>query len=44
MTTFSTFAMDTFAALRDSHPGKALLNVGLNMALGLGAAALGFSL
>lgn len=44
LTTFSTFAMDTFAALRDGHSGKALLNVGLNVALGLGAAALGFSL
>lgn len=44
LTTFSTFAADTFAALRDARPKKALLNTGLNLTLGLAATILGFSL
>lgn len=42
LTTFSTFSMDTFAAFRDDHPGKGLLNVVANMVLCLCGTAVGF--
>ncbi len=41
LTTFSTFAMDTFATFRDEHPAKAVLNIILNAALSLGGATAG---
>lgn len=37
-TTFSTFAYETFAMAEDAEHGRALLNIILNNALGLGAA------
>lgn len=44
LTTFSTFSMDTFAAFRDGHPVKAVLNIALNTILCLTATAAAFFL
>lgn len=41
-TTFSTFAHEGTALLRDDRPGAALAYVALSMGLGLAAAALGY--
>lgn len=43
-TTFSTFAYDTLHLTLGSEPLKAILNVSVSVALGLGAAWLGFAL
>ncbi|OOE88813.1 fluoride efflux transporter CrcB [Salinivibrio sharmensis] len=40
-TTFSTFSVDTLMLFQHGETVKALLNVGLNLALCLGAAAMG---
>lgn len=40
-TTFSSFAFETFALVRDTQSHAALLNVGLQLALGLAAVWLG---
>jgi CrcB protein len=40
-TTFSTFSVDTLLLFQQGETVKALLNVGLNLALCLGAAAMG---
>jgi CrcB protein len=40
-TTFSTLGVETLALLREGRPAAALISVGLNVALGLAAAALG---
>ena len=44
LTTFSTFGAETFQLLRDHQPRLALANLAANLALGLLAVALGFSL
>lgn len=44
LTTFSTFSMDTFTAFQEGKPGKAVINIILNMSFCLGGIALGFSL
>jgi CrcB protein len=41
LTTFSTFGMDTVSRLQQGEWGLALINVGSNVGLGLGAVALG---
>lgn len=41
LTTFSTFGYDTLELVRQGHMGQAVLNVATNVALGLGAVALG---
>jgi len=40
-TTFSTFSVETLALMREGRSGVALASVGLNLALGLGAAFVG---
>lgn len=40
-TTFSALSVDTLRLWGEGRPGVALLNLGLNLALGLGAAGLG---
>jgi CrcB protein len=42
-TTFSSFAYETLALTRDAEFARALLNVGAQVILGLGAAWLGFA-
>jgi len=42
-TTFSSFAYETLALTRDAEFGRALLNVGAQVVLGLGAAWLGYA-
>lgn len=44
LTTFSTFSVETLQLVEQGHRGAALANVGLNLVLGLGAAALGMAL
>jgi fluoride exporter len=41
MTTFSTFGYDTVELAREGHAAQAVWNVALNLALGMGAVALG---
>jgi len=41
-TTFSTLSWDIFSLLRTGRPGAALLNVAISIALGVGAASLGY--
>ena len=41
-TTYSAFGHQTFALLRDGQTSLALANVGLQLALGLGAVAVGY--
>lgn len=41
LTTFSTFGYDTVELVRQGHAGQAMWNVAANVALGLGAVALG---
>ena len=41
-TTFSAFGYQTLTLMRDGHTAMALANVGLQLALGLGAAAGGY--
>jgi CrcB protein len=43
-TTFSTFTWETLALAEDGYGRLALANVGLSLALGLGAAALAYGL
>lgn len=43
-TTFSSFSLQTLDLLQAGEPARAALNVGLSVALGLTAAALGFLL
>lgn len=43
-TTFSSFSLQTLDLLQTGEPGRAALNVGLSVALGLTAVALGFML
>ncbi len=43
-TTFSSFSLQTLDLLQAGEPGRAALNVGLSVALGLTAVALGFML
>lgn len=43
-TTFSTFSVETLAALRQGTPGIAAANVGASLLLGLGACWLGLEL
>lgn len=43
-TTFSTFGVETVTLLQDGAWGPALANVGLNVLVGLGCAALGMAL
>jgi CrcB protein len=40
-TTFSSFALETFALARDTQTVAALANIGLQLALGLGAVWIG---
>lgn len=42
-TTFSSFGYDTIALLRDGAPGRAALNVALQIVVGLGAVAVGYA-
>ncbi|GAB4521730.1 MAG: hypothetical protein Tsb0013_24810 [Phycisphaerales bacterium] len=42
LTTFSSFAFDTVTHAQDGRWGHALLNIALNLVLGLGAAVLGW--
>ena len=42
LTTFSTFSMETFNFLRDSHYSSAVINIVLNVGIGLCAVELGF--
>ncbi len=44
LTTFSTFAMDTFATFRDGHPTKAAFNILLNVSLSFSGTAFGLFL
>lgn len=44
LTTFSTFSLDNFRLFREGKAGKAAANIFMNLALGIGAAALGFML
>lgn len=44
LTTFSTFSLDNFRLFREGNPGKASANIFMNLALGIGAAAVGFML
>lgn len=43
-TTFSAFSIETVLLWRDGQAGAALLNVGLNVLLSVGACALGYAL
>lgn len=43
LTTFSTFGLETFELARAGAFGPALVNVGANVAVGLGAVAAGFA-
>jgi len=43
-TTFSTFGLETVALLRDGEMSRALLNIALQVMLGVGAAATGLAL
>ena len=43
-TTFSTFSVDNFGLLSGGEPGRAILNIGLNVVLGLAAVWLAFTL
>jgi CrcB protein len=43
-TTFSSFAYETLALLRDADLGRALANVGAQVVFGLGAAWVGYAL
>ncbi|MCB1217943.1 fluoride efflux transporter CrcB [bacterium] len=43
-TTFSTFSYDSYGLLSGGEPGRALLNIGLNVGLGLLAVWAGFAL
>jgi len=44
LTTFSSFTVETVQLVLAGRTQKALLNVGLNLVLGIGAAALGYAL
>ena len=44
LTTFSTFGAETFQLLRAGAVGPAILNIGLQLGLGLAAVALGYHL
>jgi len=44
LTTFSSFTVETVQLVLEGRARKALLSVGLNLVLGVGAAALGFAL
>lgn len=44
LTTFSSFTVETVQLVLEGSSKKALLSVGLNLVLGIGAAALGFAL
>ena len=44
LTTFSSFTVETVQLVLEGFWRKALLSVGLNLVLGVGAAALGFAL
>lgn len=44
LTTFSTFTVETVQLVLEGRAGRAALSVGLNLVLGIGAAALGFAL
>lgn len=44
LTTFSTFSLDSFRLFQQGRVVRGVVNVLLNMVLGLGAAALGLSL
>ena len=44
LTTFSTFSVETVQAAVDGAWKRAVLSVGLNLVLGIGAAALGYAL
>lgn len=44
LTTFSTFSVETVQAAVDGAWRRAVLSVGLNLVLGIGAAALGYTL
>ncbi len=43
-TTFSSFSLQTLDALRTGHPARAAVNVGMSVALCVGAVALGHTL
>lgn len=43
-TTFSAFALETFALAQDSHPGAAIVNIALQLLLGLLAVWIGILL
>ncbi|MCH4091938.1 fluoride efflux transporter CrcB [Acetobacter sp.] len=43
-TTFSSFSLQTFDLLQNGHPGRACLNVGISLVLGMIAVFLGFML
>lgn len=43
-TTFSSFSLQTFDLLQNGHPGRACLNVGISLVLGMSAVFLGFML
>jgi len=44
LTTFSTFSVESLQLLEQGHRGAALLNIALNLGLGLGAAFIGMTL
>ena len=44
LTTFSSFTVETVQLVLEGSSKKALLSVGLNLVLGIGAAALGYAL
>ena len=44
LTTFSSFTVETVQLVLEGRARRALLSVGLNLVLGVGAAALGFAL
>jgi len=44
LTTFSSFTVETVQLVLEGRARRALLSVGLNLVLGIGAAALGFAL
>ena len=44
LTTFSSFTVETVQLVLEGSSKKALLSVGLNLVLGVGAAALGYAL
>lgn len=43
-TTFSSFSLQTFDLLQNGHPGRACLNVGISLVLGMIAVFFGFML